>query len=164
MFATLSSRLQRSALGRSFLAAALYLGLTPVAAVLGFVGASVAGMLGDALPGALGNAFYAAANLVAPALAGGLLYYAYARRGLERFPTAATLIGWLIRVTPLVVLGTAAAHRFVTGFKEPGFGLVAQLILWPAAALWGGVVGDAVATVLARRGRTRDTASTAAAV
>jgi hypothetical protein len=79
---------------------------------------------------------------VLPAAATGAVGY----RALARWRTAGG--GWqdhVIRASPLYLLTVALGALMVIGFRNPrsGFGLVAQLVVWPLAAALGGVVGDA---------------------
>jgi hypothetical protein len=85
-----------------------------------------------------------------PALAGGFVAYGLvAERALRS--GRPSVRGHLWRAWPLyggaIFLGTA----FVTGWRSPGFGLVAQLVLWPALAFVGGIIADLV--VGRKRGR-----------
>ena len=51
----------------------------------------------------------------------------------------------LARVGPLCLVGAALGVLIVQNWNSPGFGLVAQLFVWPLMAALGGVLGDLLA-------------------
>jgi hypothetical protein len=85
-------------------------------------------------------------NFIPSAVAGGAVYGALAR---WRRPTpSVTTAGsrHVVRTAPLYALAITLAIVLWDGFHNPrsGFGLVAQLVVWPLAAVVGGIIADAV--------------------
>jgi hypothetical protein len=82
-------------------------------------------------------------NLLPQVATGGAVYAAIA--GLRR-PAPGVASRHLVRAAPLYVIGVVLAVLVALGWRDPGFGLVAQLVVWPLAAVIGGIVADAVVT------------------
>ena len=61
--------------------------------------------------------------------------YALAHQG-DRPP------GHFLRSWPLYLGALVCGHSFITGWRTPGFGLVAQLVLWPWMMFTGGILAD----------------------
>jgi hypothetical protein len=80
-------------------------------------------------------------NLLPQVATGGVVYAAIA--GLRR-PSRGVASRHIVRAAPLYVIGLALAVLVALGWRDPGFGLVAQLFVWPLAAVIGGIVADAV--------------------
>jgi hypothetical protein len=79
-----------------------------------------------------------ALNAVPAILAGGLIYGIAARdRGAEARSRH------IIRSAPLYCTALALGSLIALGWRDPGFRLVAQLFIWPLAAVIGGIIADA---------------------
>jgi hypothetical protein len=127
---------------RDLYTAGLYLAVFLPVAVLAIIVAYVSlGVAGAVLP-RFSAAWLGLLLNILPAAATGALAY----RALARWRTVGG--GWhnhVVRASPLYLLTVALGALMVIGFRNPrsGFGLVAQLVVWPLAAAIGGVVSDA---------------------
>ena len=120
--------------------AVIYVALMPVALILSFVAEYAAIMAANALPDwVVGRWMGIPLNLIPAALAG---YFVY------RIPTEHALASaragepHLLRSGPLYIGILALGTWIAGGIGSSGFGLVAQLFMWPLAAFLGGVFAD----------------------
>jgi hypothetical protein len=86
-------------------------------------------------------------NLVPAFICGVWCYYRFARRQERRSAVAGRTIGHLARAAPLYAISVMLGAVIVANYSEPGFGLVAQLFVWPLMATVGGILGVALAGV-----------------
>ena len=92
---------------------------------------------------------------LAPALAAGFVtFYLVAERVLTAESSNAPRHFW--RAWPLYVGAAFFTTVFIRGWRTPGFGMVAQLFLWPPLALTGGIIADALAGRRRSRGEEVD--------
>jgi hypothetical protein len=82
-------------------------------------------------------------NTVPPAVAGAVIYFALATRYAQRAVLRKSR--HLVRAVPLYLASCALMYVVVTNWREPGFGLAAQLFVWPAFAFMSAIPAEAVA-------------------
>jgi hypothetical protein len=86
-----------------------------------------------------------ALNLV-PAFGVGVWGYgSFARRQTRREAATAPTTGHLGRAAPLYVISGLLGAVIAANYRDPGFGLVAQLVVWPLMVTLGGILGDRLA-------------------
>jgi hypothetical protein len=121
-----------------------YLGLMPVAAIAAIFSQYLAISVLNQLPRDWLSEWVGwPINVIPSAAAGFLVYQSPARRAIAR--GRAAVEAYLLRTAPLYVGIILLAVWISLGMREPGFGLVAQLLLWPLAAFLGGLLADFVA-------------------
>jgi hypothetical protein len=91
------------------------------------------------LPEALEVVLSVLLNVLPPFVVGAASYFVLDR---SRMTKGTTL---LARVGPLCLVGAALMVLIALNWNSPGFGLVAQLFVWPLMAALGGVLGDLLA-------------------
>jgi hypothetical protein len=84
-------------------------------------------------------------NIVPAFGCGAGCYYLLGRRTRVREGWSQPPFGHLRRVAPLYVIGGLLAAYIISTWSNRGFGLVAQLFVWPFAATLGGILGDLLA-------------------
>lgn len=131
--------------------AALYLvAFVPIAILSILVSYVSIGIANDVLP-RFGPVWVGVVlNLLPQVVTGGVVY---APLAIVRRPPPGVASRHLVRAAPLYLIGVGLAVLVTLGWRDPGFGLVAQLFVWPLAAVIGGIVADAV--VMRRWGRAR---------
>ena len=113
--------------------------LLPICALA--IVASLATILAlNALPMRDGPLWLGIAVNVVPAAAVGFFCYRWAAR-YWRGRTSGVSRHW-VRTVPLYVLATVLWTLIAASWREPGFGLLAQLVVWPGLAMLAGILGD----------------------
>ena len=118
----------------------IYIALMPVALILSFLAEYAAIMSASALPDwVVGRWMDIPLNVIPAALAGYVVYRAPAEQA-----NASARDGdpHLFRSAPLYVGIVLLVVWIAGGISSSGFGLVAQLFMWPLAAFLGGVFAD----------------------
>lgn len=88
-----------------------------------------------------------ALNLVPGFGVGVWSYYSFARRQQRRTAVTVPPAGHLRRAAPLYVISGFLGAVIVANYRDPGFGLVAQLFVWPLMVTLGGILGDRLAGI-----------------
>jgi len=100
-----------------------------------------------------------ALNLVPGFGVGVWSYHRFARRQQRRTTITAPPTGHLRRAAPLYVITGLLGAVIAANYSDPGFGLVAQLFVWPLMVTLGGILGDAVVGRRSAATRARDFAN-----
>lgn len=86
-----------------------------------------------------------ALNLVPASGVGLWSYYSFARRQQRQVVITESPTGHLRRAAPLYVISGLLGAVIAANYRDPGFGLVAQLFVWPLMVALGGILGDVLA-------------------
>ena len=113
--------------------------LLPICA-LAIVAAFTTILAVNALPMRYGPLWFGIAINVVPAAAVGFCCYRWAAR-YWRARTSSASRHW-VRTAPLYVLAAMLWTLITASWRDPGFGILAQLVVWPALAIVAGILGD----------------------